>query len=129
MSNTKVKRSAVKIIGQFVGEGIAGLLMEKGIEEAASYVPMFSQILGKDHAEVMNRLDEISKQIDDKTEELKRTVQQGFLTNPMNIINTNYDLIRNELTAIDKTTKKEKYADFASFIASVSKVTDKSKYV
>ena len=89
----KALMNATSALGSFVGEGVANWILEKGIDQVADYVPFISQMLGKDHAEVMEKLENISNKIDEKTTEILGTVQQGFLSGPVARIKTPYDLI------------------------------------
>lgn len=117
-------KALIKVTGalsQFIGKTATTWLTEKGIDQVADNIPFISQMLGKDHAEVMEKLENISNKIDEKTTEILGTVQQGLLSEPMSRIKTYYDLITIEM--------KENNEDFSSFLKRTATITDKKLHV
>ena len=117
----KALMNATSALGSFVGEGVANWILEKGIDQVADYVPFISQMLGKDHAEVMEKLENISNKIDEKTTEILGTVQQGFLSGPVARIKTPYDLIIGEM--------RNNNENLSSLLKRIPSITDKTNHV
>jgi hypothetical protein len=112
---SKALKNAANVIGTFIGEGAMNWVLEKGVDQVADYVPFISVLLGREHAEVMAKLDEISQLINSSTTRIVATTLQTGLSPHMATIRSHFQMLVKRMRDLNLS-----YDDYCNTVSSAT---------